>query len=589
MKIPSQNNPIMKQSNSSSIFGDIIDSFNLDLTTDLGKVKVAKTLLSKKSTGYGVSDFGGTQSLGVGGFDTFGNNIYMISGSRVWKGGNSPSDSIAIDTGSPDVSIQYGDIKNFNSKLYVATYSKIVSTNGSYSDVYSYGTPGTHLLEVHKNRLYFSFDGYKVGSLDTSDTPVVSGAYSVDLNLPGFTISFLKSDGDYLWIGLVNNLGGYNQNTYVVRWDGSNTDVTTKHVIQARAVMAGCIVNGVPHVMDCNGRLLGFNGAFFTELDRLPLKRNEFIFSIGTTHERGIHPNGMIYDSINDEILINIANVIDFTANVPRFYNFPGGVWAYKKENGLYHKYSPSLQPIANSGNTGLVDYGQYNVVLAGAISILGLRPLSTEKGRIMFGSVIFDTTIGDYTTTSTVVLCTDDTLDTSKKYGYFTTREIHSSLITETWKQITALYKRLLTATDKIILKYKTRDDTPTQVNIVWTDIDRVTTSSDLSATYSEGDEMQVIQGNGSGKSFHIKSISSTLVILDDSMESGVIGLNGVANFSKFIKLGEVLYNDEQGYKTFTLSKQNISPKIQFKVCIQSTGDNELDSLFINSESNIK
>jgi len=592
MRIPSKQYPILKQSNKSSILGTIIDSFNLDLTSDFGKIKVTKSMLSKKATGYAVTDFGSTQSLGVGGFSTLGNSIYMISGQRIWVGGNSPIDSITLDVQSntPTVTLQTGDIKNFNNKIYVTNGNDMFSSSGSgWTDIYTYSNASSSLLEVHKNYLYFTFDGYKIGRMSTADSPTVSGAGSLDLALPGFTISFMRSDGDYLWIGLVNNNGGYDEKTYVYKWDGSNTDSNNKYLIESRGVMAGCLVNGIPYIVDSSGRLMYFNGGFFKEKDKLPLKSHEYIFSIGTTHERGIHPNGMMYDSINEEILINISNVKSFSANVPTFYDFKGGVWSYKEETGLVHKYSPSLQPITDSGVTGLTDYGQYNILFPGAITSIGLRP--TEKGRILFGSVIYNRTTGDYTTTSIVVLCSDDTLNTSQKYGYFSTSEVRTDNITETWKTISALYDKLLTSTDKIILKYKTRNDIPTRADITWSDINILTTTTDVSA-YVAGDEIQCIQGIGSGKSFHIQSISENAgtytIILDDSMASGVIGLTGIAIFSKWKKLGEVTYTDEQQYKTFTPMSQNISPKIQIKVAMQFTGDNNMDSLLIDSSKNI-
>lgn len=593
IKIPSQENPILRQSNISSILGTMVSSFNIDISSDLGKIKNTRALLCKDSTTSSVTDFGSNQSLGVGGFATLNNAIYMISGQRVWVGGNSPSDSIILDAqaSTPTVTLQTGDIKNFNSKLYVSNGSNIYSSSGSgWSNIYTYSSTSTSLLEVHKGKLYFTFDGYKIGNLTTADVPTTSGAGSVDLALPGFTISFLKSDGDYLWIGLVNTSGGREEKTYVMRWDGSNTDVNQKYLIESRAVLAGCLVNGVPYVVDTSGRLLAFNGAFFSQVDKLPLKTGQYLYSIGTTHERGIHPNGMIYDPINGEILINIANTNSFSSNTPSFFSFPGGVWSYKQETGLQHKYSPSLQSVANSGTTGLTEFGQFNVVLSGAITCVGLRPV--ERGRVLFGSVIFNRTSTDYTTGSKVVLCTDDTLNTAQKYGYLITSEIHSPSINEIWQKITVLYKRLITSTDKIILKYRTRDDIPTQADVTWADMSILTTTTDVSA-YVEGDEVQIIQGSGSGKSFHITSISNNggtyTINLDDSLQSAVIGLTAVAMFSKWKKLGEVTYTDEQQYKTFTPQSQNISPKIQIKVAMQFTGDDEMNSILINSESSVK
>lgn len=600
MRIPSSTRPILKQTNSSSVIGDITDSFNLDLTKDLGKIKATKTLLSKISTSSitDTTDFGSTQALGVGGFAILNNTIYMISGSNIWVGGNSPSDAVVIDaqSGTPAINIQTGDIKTFNSKLYATSSAKIYSSSGAgWSEVYTYGDSVAHLLENHKGYLYFTYANYKVGRLSTADASTVSGTGSLNLNLAGFEISFMKSDGDYLWIGLVNTSGGHDNITYIYKWDGSTADqAQIQYKIDSRSILAGCIVNGVPYVVDGDGRLLGFNGAFFEEKDRFPLKEKEYLYSVGTTHDRGIHPNGMIYDPINREILINVANIKEFTSNVPSFYDWTGGVWGYTKETGLYHKYSASLQPIANTGTTGLVDYGQSNIIFAGAITTLGLRSASTEKGRVLFGQVIFKGISADYTTANSayVVLCANDTADTSQKYAYFITTEIHSSNIQETWQGVYAMYKNLLNSTDKIIVKYKTKENVPTQANITWDDINIISTTTDVSA-YTEGDEIQVIQGYGSGKSFNIQSISESggtyTIILDDSMPSGVIGLRGVVKFSNWIKLGEVTNTDELQYKLFTLFKETTSPMIRLKCAMQFTGDNELDSLYIKNKNTIK
>jgi len=75
IRIPSQSNPILQQVNDSSVLGTLNGSFNINLTSDLGKIKTTKTLLSKRSTTLNSSDFGGTQCEGVGAITTFQNNI----------------------------------------------------------------------------------------------------------------------------------------------------------------------------------------------------------------------------------------------------------------------------------------------------------------------------------------------------------------------------------------------------------------------------------------------------------------------------------------------------------------------------------
>lgn len=604
IQIPSQQNSILKQVNDSSIFGSITESFNLDLVSDLGKIKSTKSLISKRSTTISSGDFGGTLNEPVGAIAMYLNAIWVLSGSpgNLWIGGNSPVDTFTKDvsSGTPSISYQTGDIKTFNNLLWAVTPSAILRYNGvSWTSTHTFvDTSHAHIFETHKEYLYFSFEGYKVGRIDTSNTVLTAAGVGVfNPNLPGFVVSFLKSDGNNLWIGYVNIAGGQNGKTYIFRWDGATaTAAQAIYIIESRAILAGCIVNGVPHVMDFNGRLLAFAGSFFQEVARLPLKPYECLYGLSVLFNgRGIHPNGMVYDPSNKEVLINLTNAktIDTTST---FYNFPGGVWSYKQETGLLHKYSSSFQSIANTGTTGLVDYGQYNTFYPGAItylSLLGNSLTAGDKGRILFSNTIStNSSINTNIVDCAVVLCSDDTNYTTQSYAYFVTTEIHSPFVIETWQKIYALYQRLAIATDKIVIKYRTELNDSVKANVTWSDIDRITTTTDVSG-YSVGDELQLIQGNGSGKSFHITSIVNNsgtyTVILDDSMPSGVIGLTGVAVFDKWIKLGEITYTNEKQYQEFLINVKNISPFIKIKVCLQFTGDNEMYNLSIISNSEIK
>ena len=601
IRIPSQSNPILQQVNNSSILGTLNGSFNIDLTSDLGKIKTTKTLLSKRSTTLGASDFGGTINEGVGAITTFQNNLWMISGAKIWVGGNSPSDSIAIDTSTatPTCNYQDSDLKSFNSALIAVNQTDVYRYNPgtvAWSSIHTFSTSGlAHLLEIHKGYAYFTFDEYKIGRVNTSWTVSTTGTGTFDPNLPGYSITFMKSDGNRLWIGYANTSGGANETTIIATWDGSTENTASAiYKIDSRAVYAGTIVNGVPYVMDMNGRLLAFNGSFFQKVATLPLKSSEYLYGLGIKfNQRGIHPNGMTYDPITEEVLINISNVKTYNGYVPTFHDFPGGVWSYKKETGLIHKYSPSYQPIADSGTTNLAEYGQYNTALSGAIACIGFNRTTGEKGRVVFGATISSTDTFDVSTTDCFVgLFTDDTENTAQNYAYLYTPEIHTGTITETWNDIACMYKKLTSANDKIIVKYRTEKDSPTSATCTWADIDRITTTDDVS-DYEIGDDVEFIQGAGSGRFFTITAISESggtyTVVFGDSMPSTVIGIGAIAQFTKWKLLGEVSYTDNGQYKQFSPHLKNISPMIQIRVGILSTGDNEMYSLYLQSEQTIK
>ena len=120
-------------------------------------------------------------------------------------------------------------------------------------------------------------------------------------------------------------------------------------------------------------------------------------------------------------------------------------------------------------------------------------------------------------------------------------------------------------------------------------TDTDTITSTVDLSG-FAEGDEMQVVQGTGGGKSAHISSISESggtyTVNLDDTF-TGATGTS-VALFSKWIKAGEITSTDEKQWKALSTPKQNQAPYMQVKVGIQSTGKNELYKIRAVSTNNV-
>lgn len=514
--------------------------------------------------------------------------------------GNSPLDAITKDasSGTPGVLYQDSDLKTFNQNLITVDQNFITRYNpgtATWGSIHTFGTSGqAHLLENHAAWLYFTFDEYKVGRINSSFTVATTGTGTFDPNLPGYSISFIKSDGNRLWIGYMNVLGGNDQTTLIVTWDGSTENTaSTTYKINSRGVLAGCIVDGVPHVIDSNGRLLAFTGSFFQEVAKLPLKASEYLYGTGSKfNQRAVHPNGMTYDSINNDVLINISNVNLFgTPNV--FFPFPGGVWSYKSETGLIHKYSPSLQPIADSGSTNLVEYGQHNVIYGGALSILGLYRDTSEKGRILFGNTIATGSSTDLSTTAcTVTLCTDDTDNTSQNSGHFTTVEIHSQNIIETWKKIYVMYQKIYSATDKIVVKYLTEDVAATSAISTWSDIDRITTTTNVSG-YTIGDEVYFIQGTGSGRAFTIKSVINTAgtytIIFNESMPSGVIGLTGVGLFRKWIYLGEVTNQDTEQWKEFGLYLRNVSPMIKIKTEMLFTNNNQVYGLYLTTNNEIK
>ena len=181
-----------------------------------------------------------------------------------------------------------------------------------------------------------------------------------------------------------------------------------------------------------------------------------------------------------------------------------------------------------------------------------------------------------------------EDTLDTTQKYGYFITSKQYSSQVEDIWQKVYTVYEKLKTTTDKIILKYRTEEDEATEATISWVTTNSILSSDDLS-NYERGDEIQVIQGSGSGKTAHISSITEAggiySILLDDTFP-GASGTSKVL-FSKWKKLGEFDSTNPKQWKALTLRDENHSPYVQIKVCMQFTGKNSVRKIRIVSNTN--
>lgn len=582
--IPSNQLPILKQDNRSNRLGNITESFNLELRDNLTGIRVNRSKLIYSNNDSAAFDFSGLGYVALG---TYSGSYYTVS-TAVWEGGNSAFDTPSSVSSTPSISDE-GDTISFNDRAWVSGetslwYSASGNLGGSWTEVTSSGLTAntSHLLAVLGNRLYVTDNNDEVHTVNSSNAYTSTGTGTLNLGLNGYSITALMAGSDRVWVAASpTGDNGQAQICWVYEWDGeSENNPTRKYPVQTQGILGGVMVNDVPYLLDVKGRLLAFRGADFSEVARFPLEKDELLWGVGQAilRNRAIHPRGMIYDG--DEILIHINNRIENSTSTPAYTSkFSGGVWAWNPDNGLYHKFSSSYVDTSDTG-TNITDYGQSRVERVGPI--IEFRPnnkAATDGGSYIWSASFFDNAdsgAGDGITG----IFTDDTFDNTQKWGYFITSQIFSQDMLDVWQKIYTIYKKLITSTDKIVVKYRTEDDVPTEASITWVDTDTFTTTTDVSS-YVEGDEVQIIQGVGGGKSAHISSISEAggtyTVNLDDTF-TGATTTTAKAFFSKWVKAGEITQtNDTEQYKGLTLMEKNTSPFVQFKVCMQFTGENEI------------
>ncbi len=576
--VPSRTTKKIIQNNRSKILGDLWSSFCLDLQSNLGVIKVSPRLMVNTKD---VSN----QGLSIA-FRTFDKLVFTIAGTRIFK--NTSFDLVSSFGAATTYSTDYSDVVTYNNALVTTTTAKVKSkvNNGSGTGAWTDRATLNTSDSLHKlcyftkfNRVYYIDDYQSIKSLDSSWVEATSGDYFISIPYKLGDIYTLEADDSYIWIGTMNiTSGGLTDSVSsasVLRWDGISSQIIDEFKIKAKSVLAMCKDDsGVVHVLDSNGALLAFTGSGFTEIGRLPLNRELLVNALGSNpvkYNGFVHPNGM-YFTRNGTFVVLVNNLVGDSAGTIK-ENLPSGIWEFHKETGFVHRQSPSYTAL---GTTTVTDHGQNRVSQVGALCEPNLYSTSSSgKPTLICGAIYY--TNASSTTTAILV---DDPLDTTQKYGYFVTSWIPASQIKDSWERIILRYRKLLNSGDKIISKLRTSESASTEISLTWVNTTSFTTATDL--TSSIGYEVEIIQGTGSGKCSHIVSAvnnAGTYTVVVDETYTGVTTGTAKARIQNWIKHMVV---SDQATESKKQSTGKASERIQIKICMQFTGEDEFNELIV-------
>ena len=603
IKLPQ--NRILKQLNLGDRFGDLWSSFNLDLTKRLGSLLISPRLLLNWGTDddadmdeppCAFKTFIGSSALSA--------DIWAIAGNFMWRTTNGgPNDQFIQDataTTPTNLDSDVSDMEVFNGDLYVTSASTTIhnlSPTGTWQAIASTQATGAgcHAMTVFRalNRLYYIDDSAQgITSLNTSDVPVLSTSgnqYSLNDLVEGIAsdtgsaLTCIKSNSNRIWIGTRNKSGSFCR---IYAWDGSQASGPNEsYVVLAAGILAIVIKDDVPYAFDTRGRLLRFNGGTFVEVARLPYEREIPKLPLDATSSP-VHYNGMSIIEGRINILIN-TELWNTNATIREM--MPSGVWEYDPDIGLYHKASVGH---TKSGGT-IVDYGQQKLSLVGAIAeaevivVTGSIAKGAVNGRYLVGC--------DYYTTATVTksgIFYDDANDTLQKAGTLITAKLFGPNIKEQWQNFYARFRQFLNSTDKIVVKYRVDDNVSSEATITYVNTTSFTvTLASTDATLVVGDEVEFIQGVGSGRTAHITAItgahaSSQTITVDETI-TGATTQTAKARFQSWKKIASY---SGQADDFFPFPLSNVaSPWIQFKVWILWTGKNEIYDFIVANQVNQK
>lgn len=570
------------QSNRSDVLGNLQGTFNVDLTRILTKTHVTRMI---KTT----SGFNGVPVNFVLGADGL---IYTFAGLYIYHTADAHTRSAFVQdsgTGTPNTGDSlYSDITLFNNIIYGSTYEGggdrlVYGSSASWQYVTGLGQTGPHMLASFPalQKLYITISTTsKVFSLSTGNSLATSGANTLTLDI-NYRPTCIETGQNRVWIGTMAFTG----EGPIYEWDGAATQPTRSYSAQSRGVWAMVIKDDIPWIVNANGYLMQYSNGVFVERARFPLNMKLLANATNVfTNNRPVHPKGM--KVVDGKIQILLNNVLDdSTSSTEEFC--PSGIWEFDETIGLYHKYSLSYLPI--STNT-ITDYGQERLSIVG-----GLAEMKTSDnniaatGNLLAGAQYFTngsaTAIGSFTNDTFEAVSGTTGQYSTDGWGYLVTSKIPSPNVKETWQKIYAFYKKLMASTGRIIIKFRTAAVKATEASITWVDTTSFTTSDDISA-YAVGDEVEVTQGSGSGRSAHITAITGTYTVTIEESVGGTALATAKARFQKWTKIKNIVQDQTSQFKEMGINTPS-STWIQFKVCMLFKNQDELEALELINQAN--
>ena len=606
MRLPK--NIVWNQNNLSDSFSDLWSSFNLNLTKKLGELQVSPRLLLNISTTDDAQLDEPPCAFKF--FPTTVRGIWAAAGDFLWSssrvtgsvsGGPNATFIQDPEANSPTTgNSNQSDLEILPDLGYMlhtgaSTTVKFLKTDGTWNSCSGTlgNSSGLHAMAYFRalNRIYVVDDNSRsISVISNAATPAITAAAaSTQYTLKNLTegsvvetIAWIRATSTRVWIGTLNLTGGKGR---VYSWDGSTGGGGTygpneTYILENGGSLSCVIKDDFPIIFDVKGRLLEFNGATFKEFARLPFRQEDTpktFDALGTI--RMCHYNGM--DLVDGKINI-LVNTQLYDTNSTNRENVPSGVWEYTEETGLYHKASVGH---TKSGGT-IVEYGQQKLSLVGA-----LAEVDMPSGGITQGSINGKYMVGAryYITASAVLdgIFYDDTADTLQKAGSFITSKIFSPNVQDSWKELKLRFRRFLNSTDKIVVKYRTEEDEPTEAAITYVDTTSFTVlASAFTTNPAVGDEVEILRGVGAGRTAHITVVTgtTTLTITVDETITGATTQTATARFQTWKKIAT--YN-AQNDEWWNFPVSGASAWVQFKVWILWTGKNEIHDGTIPNTAN--
>lgn len=564
----------IQQSNDGEIFGEIIESFNLDLSSSKGKIKVSNKLtpaLVEGTAPLTTSPFAGFVDMLI-----WNNFYYVMTDNETFQCLliNDPTESSNWSETSNFADLNFeSTVIPFDGALVASLDNDIARFTGSATDAdwWTAVANGTalqedfpHVLEVvqsQKETLYVTDENF-VRYVEAGAS--VTQNVELDSNVVACCLAPALSGA--MWVGTYSTTStdAYVYEIYTGEVVGSTPVYRQAYKIDANAVLAIWTQNNTPYIVTSKGDIQVFNGAGFVKVTEFPFKFSQRALTgvrPGDVEERNwsrpIHPRGV--KTHNNSAFINLnSNSLqdDYSVNTRTH----SGVWEFDHTTGqLTHRFSPS-----DSAN-------QYGI--------------SSYQGK-SYPILIVDNAftfmfVGGYNddTDKEIIYMTDPD---SVNQGYFITSEISSGSVTDAYE---AIYHKAKTmaVSEEIVTQYRTSKRDTIYGTANWISTTTFVTTDDWS-NVAVGDLVRVSHGYAAGDYANVSEINSSSTTYTVTVDRE-IGANTETSyvFSDNFQKDPVTYTSEDGeYKR--MGGYGTNPWIQFMVILK--GDIEYRSLIVKGSS---
>lgn len=533
-----------RQNNRSDTFGELMETFNIDLNRKFGKIFPSKKLVKvlDEDTHLDEGD--------VVAFEFYSGDYYLATDGDLYRstsGDPTDPDNWSEVTQITTTLSRGTDLVVFGGLLLMSVDNDVMSWNGSTFDNNWWndlsGSPTlSDATQMHVHRggqeTLFVLNGNKVHYYNST-----AGFSTVTLQTD-FVATCVTSGVNAIWVGVESESGSnaYVYEIYIGETDSFSTPIARNaYKIEGTKVMSIEVVDNIPYIITEKGNIQAFNGAGFSTVASFP-----FANTTEVINKSAVHPKGMKLH--NDSLLINIATERRSQNQTDYVEGCPSGIWEFNRITGqLHHRFAfadtdtdkgATETDGSNSGPIFIID-NEYGLLFAA-----GENDAS--------GS-----TSGMYA-------------DIGSQYGYFKTVEINSDTIQDAYERVYAKAKTMADG-ESIELKYRTRKLDSVFCDGAMLGTTQFNTTDDISAITADENgtynwEVTDIHSGRFAQVTNVVKNASTYEVFVDTP----IGTDGDTNrfeFQNWTDSTETYTSDDGEVKSW--GEFGVNPWIQFKAIL--------------------